>query len=154
MTTPVRAPEGSAASTIIQTRPPSVTGLPRAKLSSKAGQAIATARVTTGAVMSPERLGKMLVDMQEDVATSVANISRSPIISGRLFVGVTASVGTLNILRHGFGRPALGYYVTRTYFGAAAPVAFSDGVLPNGIPSTGAIALVPSGSGTCDVWVF
>lgn len=126
----------------------------RARKTSKSVVAFPTARITTDDVKDPQRLAKLLVDLQEDVAQTVAQVGRCLFLSASIFIGLPAASGVQLLLRHQLGHAFTGYWVLRSYGGAAAPIALRDGTLPLGLTASQAAAVIPNGTGTITVAVF
>lgn len=121
---------------------------------SKSAVAFPTARISTADVKDPDRLAKLLVDLQEDVAQTVFQVGRCLFLSSSIFIGLQVTSGVQLLLRHQLGHSYTGYWVLRTYPGAAAPIALRDGALPQGFTVSQAAAVIPNGTGTITVAVF
>jgi len=126
----------------------------KAALSARALQPQTASRITAEDCKDPARLAKVLVDMQGGQQQSTQAARTNPLNAGGvLFLKQAFVGGVTRTLPHNMGRPAVGYLVTRTY-SSTGIMTLKDGVLPQGITLSQAIAVVPSQTGTVDVFVF
>ena len=111
-------------------------------------------RLTAEQAKDPAEVAKSINFLQEDIAQSTTSLRNEPETGAIIFQGIAVTSGTTFTLTHNFGRPFQGYRVTRTYAGAASPIALRDGALPGGVSNLTTIALIPSATGTIDVRVW
>jgi hypothetical protein len=127
----------------------------RAKTTSSPLQSAPSRVFTAADIATPEKLAKLLTDMQRDV-TSVTRASRSnPMNGGIIFSNMQISTTPSNptIVWHNMQRPYRGYLVVRCYQATASIVLF-ESPLPNGLPASVAVALAANSNVPLDLWVF
>lgn len=90
-----------------------------------------------------------LSKIQDNLANQLDTVSAIPFLSGLWFQNVSVTGSTAFTLTHNFGRPYLGYIVTRVQ-GSACTVHDN----PGAVPVTSQINLTPTGTSTIDIWVF
>lgn len=86
------------------------------------------------------------------VKNSVDALLRKVFPAGNLVQGTVVTSATQFTLTHGLGKAWTGYVVTRSYGAATGAITVYDGTV-NPQP-TKAINLIPSATGTIDVYVF
>jgi hypothetical protein len=124
------------------------------QLSSRALQPQTIPRITAADVQDPERLARAISDTNAALAQTQQAARTNPIFGagGIHLRNLPVTSGVAKLLFHNLGRPFVGYIVTRVQ--GANPIDVRETTLPTGVQNTQALNLVPSASGTIDVWVF
>ena len=91
-----------------------------------------------------------LVRTQDNIKRVLDPILANKLLTGALIQSVSCVGGTELQLNHGLGRPPQGYFVTRTQ-GVNQMTLRESVVQPN---SAAYLLVVPSSTGTVDVWVY
>lgn len=124
------------------------------QLSSRVLQPQTDIRLTSNAAADPSRVARAQSDANSVISQALATLHTNPIVAagGVHFLNVSVTSGVTKILPHNLGRPVQHYLVTRSQ--GAAAITLRDGVLVGGLTIAQALAVIPSATGTIDVWVF
>lgn len=153
MTTP-RLKQTPATTTLATV--PAVGARPTLKvlINARAKQPGTQVRVTAQDVQDPIRLAKVLTDMQQATQQSTRSARTNPLNAGGVVLQSVSFVGGVTkVLTHNMGRPFTGYLLTRTYSATGAMI-LKDGVLPQGLTTSQALAVIATQTGVVDVLVF
>ena len=88
--------------------------------------------------------------IQDALADFAELIAKQPILDGNLFTSIAVTSGTAFTIQHGLNRAYVGYIVTRVQGANQITVRETTSTFGN----TLGLTLVPSATGTIDVWVF
>lgn len=124
------------------------------QLSSRELQPQTAIRITSDDVQDPVRLSRAITDYNSAISQTLQVLHTNPIVGqGGIHVrGLSVTSGQAKLVFHNLGRPFVGYFVTRSQ--GASAIQIVETALPSGIQNTQAVNLVPSATGTIDVWIF
>lgn len=91
-----------------------------------------------------------LVRTQDNIKRVLDPVLANKLLAGTLVQSVTCVGGTQLQVNHGLGRPPIGYFVTRVQ-GANQILIREASSQPN---PTAFLLMVPSATGTVDLWVY
>lgn len=90
--------------------------------------------------------------MQQSLADAVDDINSQPFLSGKLIKNLSVTSGVAVIVHHGLGQAYQGYFVTRTQ--GTTSVTVREAAQATTAQAATTVTLVPSASGTIDLFIF
>lgn len=133
-----------------------ITKLPSGKPRIANRNVISQRRQTLNAdqAKDPQQVAQTIRLLQEDIRSASESLRNEPMLGAIIFIAIPVQNGVTFTLTHNFGRPFQGYFVTRTYGTASAPITLRDSTLPAGVSNLTTVALISPNSGTCDIRVW
>jgi hypothetical protein len=111
---------------------------------------------TSADLAKPDRLYQVIHQIQQNLALALRIIGDNPMITGRNLTGIAATAGQQQNIKHGLGRPYVGWFATGAHATTASFVEIlpGDPGYPPGLNKGNALVLLSANTGVYNLFVF